>query len=241
MMYHGAINLTDICTKSEMNEAKNSFGFGYTDEEGNLTHHIWLTGKGKENGPFWVWWFAYQNYEQMLELFALLKSFGDQIKLVSMVEPYNIQVQDLLSKPFFYRGISEKSKYENKIKASSWWQFRILDMEKCLKKTHLSCEEFKFNLEVTDTIKDFLSKDSQWKGIGGKYVITLGENSKAEKGMDNSLPTMKASIGAFSRLWLGIRNATSLSVTDDLKATPKLLKKLDSCLRFPKPGYDWDF
>jgi len=241
MKHHGAINLTEICTRAEMEESKNSFGFGYTDEKGNLTHHMWLTGKGKENGPYWVWWFSYQNYDQMLELFALLQSFGDQIKLVSMIEPNDIQVQDLLSQPFFYRTITAKSKYENKIKASSWWQFRILNIEKCLEKTHLSCDNFRFNLELSDPIKDYLPKESKWKGIEGRYIISIGENSSSKIGVDESLLTLKATVGAFSRLWLGIRSATSLSVTDNLKAPRELLKKLDKCFRLPKPCYDWDF
>ena len=43
---------------------------------------------------------AYQTGEQFLELMALLRSLGDQVRLVRMNEPPGIQLQDLMIQPF---------------------------------------------------------------------------------------------------------------------------------------------
>jgi NAD(P)-dependent dehydrogenase (short-subunit alcohol dehydrogenase family) len=53
--------------------------------------------------------------------------------------------------------------------------------------------------------------------------------------------TATASVGAFSRLWLGVRSATSLSWTDEFSGSPDLLAKLDHILCLPSPASDWDY
>ena len=70
---------------------------------------------------------------------------------------------------------------------------------------------------------------------------TLGPASSAEPGVDAGRPTLTASAGAFTRLWLGVRPATRLTVTDALAGPPELLEKLDYALRLPDPKPDWDF
>ena len=82
---------------------------------------------------------------------------------------------------------------------------------------------------------------SEWKGAGGEYVVELGRDSGAERGRDASLSTLKASINAFSRVWLGVRPATGLAVTDDLEGPRDLLEALDDAFRLPEPVRDWDF
>jgi hypothetical protein len=72
-------------------------------------------------------------------------------------------------------------------------------------------------------------------------VIDLGRDCHAEPGRDAGLPTLEASIGAFTRLWMGVRTATGLNVTDDLTAPPALLEALDDALLLPQPQNDWDF
>ncbi|GIT39441.1 MAG: hypothetical protein Ct9H300mP8_06370 [Gammaproteobacteria bacterium] len=62
------------------------------------------------------------------------------------------------------------------------------------------------------------------KGISGDYVVTLGENSFAESGNSPNLPTLSASVGAFSRMWFGIRDASSLVLTDTLDGPMGLFK-----------------
>ena len=46
---------------------------------------------------------------------------------------------------------------------------------------------------------------------------------------------LRASIGALSRLWFGVRPATGLAVTDDLAGPPELLEALDRALVLPPP------
>jgi len=71
-------------------------------------------------------------------------------------------------------------------------------------------------------------------------VITLGPSSRVESGTDADLPTLTASVGAFTRMWLGVRPATGLAMTDDLAGPPELLRALDLTLRLPDPKLDWD-
>ncbi len=239
--HHGSCNLhAPKITEAEMKWPKKSFGFGYFDKKGEITHHVWFRAKKMEHGPYWVKWIAYQTREQFLELMALIKNLGDQVRAVAMREPADMQIQDLIDKPFKKRQITEKSEYENKMHASAYWQMRILDLEGCMEKTHLP-EEVSFNLNLIDPIETMLDEDAPWYGIAGEYVVTLGPESHAERGKKRGLSTLKASVGAFSRMWLGIRPATGLAVTDDLIGPDQLLKKLDQTLQIPTPHPDWDF
>jgi len=77
--------------------------------------------------------------------------------------------------------------------------------------------------------------------VGGEYIVSLGHDSGAEPGCDEALPTCTASVNAFTRLWLGVRSATSLSVTDDLSGPKELLEELDWAFRLPEPHPDWEF
>ncbi len=89
---HGSVSLDPVANSvAEMNWEKSCGGFGYCNDKGELTHHFWMTGIGKEHGPFNIWWQSYQNYDQFLELLALLKSFGEQIHLVTMSDPPGIR------------------------------------------------------------------------------------------------------------------------------------------------------
>lgn len=240
---HGSTNLSSpTFTKMELNYRDTSFGLGYYDDKGEkLTHHIYVNPENVEKGPYWVRWLSYNTKKEFLELMAILKSLGDQVRLVGIREPQGIQLQDLLKKPFQYRTITRKSDYENKMTATAYWQMRILDLKKCMNKTHLSGETLKFNLELHDPVEDILDDDAPWHGISGHYVIELGSPSEAVEGKRRSLPTMKATVNAFSRMWLGVQPASGLHLTDDLDAPVELLKKLDDKLRLPEPHPDWDF
>ncbi len=240
---HGALNLFPTAlSRSEMVWTTDGFGLGYYDgPSGELTHHLWLNNGAKEYGPYNVIWNSYQTYEQFLELLALLKSLGDQVRLVKMREPQGIQLQDFLKQPFRFRTLTEKAEYENVMKATAYWQMRINDLPACLAKTRLRGEKLRFNLHLTDPIARYFDEDAPWRGVGGEYRVTLGPESAAEPGTDSALPTLIASINAFTRLWLGVRPATGLAVSDDLAGPPELLEALDwaLCLPAPKPG--WDF
>ncbi len=158
-----------------------------------------------------------------------------------MLELGEVQLQDLLKQPFRQRRTTAKSEHENSSRSMAYWQLRILNLEACLAKTHLNAPEVCFNLKLTDPVEDFLDDGGNWRGIGGDYVVTLGAESSAEPGERSGLDTLEASVNAFSRLWFGIRPASSLAITDDLKAPESLLNDLDDTLRLPKAHLGWNF
>ena len=240
---HGACNLGPLYTKAQLIWGDNPFGLGYCHgPNGELTHFLWLKAKSGAvtNGPYRVEIMAYQTGEQFLELMALLKSLGDQVRLVKMTEPPGIQLQDLMSQPFKQQDMTRNSPYPTGIHAAAWWQRRICDLPGCLAKTHLR-ESVRFNLKLSDPIAAHIDEDAPWRGIAGDYVVTLGPSSGAEKGTDAALPTLTATAGSFTRLWLGARPASGLAVTDELAGPQELIDRLDSVLLLPKPDPDWDF
>ncbi|MEL6253945.1 MAG: hypothetical protein AAFR87_18190 [Bacteroidota bacterium] len=239
---HGSVNLIPpIITRAELGWTDGGFGLGYFDgEENNLSHFLWLSGE-KEHGPYEVKMLIYRKHDQLKELLALLKSLGDQIQLVSIFEPVEIQVQDLIKQPFKGRMQSRRSPYEQKHVSEAFWQLRICNLVNCISKTHLVGEPLTFNLELDDPIEKKLDDSHSWKGISGKYVIHLGPKSKIEKGTRKNLPHLKSSVGAFSRMWLGVRPASGLAVTDDLEGPADLLLDLDRLIRLPKAQLGWEF
>ncbi len=241
---HGSVSLTaPLNTRLQLRTIKNDFGLGYFDgPEGELTHHLWMVGADKESGPYRVWWMAYETYDQLLELLALIRSLGDQIRLVELPEPAEIQLQDFLKQPFRFRTLTQKSPYANEVRGVANWQVRINDLAGCLAQTHLpGSAVVRFNLALSDPIARRLDADAPWRGIAGDYVVTLGPASRAEPGSDARLPTLRASVNAFTRLWLGVRSATGLSVSDELDAPPALLQRLDRRLRLPPARLEWSF
>ena len=242
LMKHGNCSLTPPeITRSEMMWTQKGFGLGYYDgPDGTLSHHIWCKAR-EEHGPYTVNWFSYQSYDQLMELLALIKQWGDQVHLVNMDEPSGLQMQDLINQPFRHRNISRQSKYENKMTALAYWQIRMLDIQGCLAHTHLHSGDLIFNLKLDDPIASYLDEDAEWKGLSGDYIISLGKTSSAQRGINDALPTLTASVGAFTRLWMGILPATSLSLTDDLSGPIELLENLDWLLRLPIPHFGWDY
>jgi hypothetical protein len=241
---HGSCSLhPPEITRAEMTQAKNGFGFGYGEGSAEqLTHCFWCSTKEPEFGPYHIHWMAYRTWDQFLELMALFRTLGDQVRLVRMREPPGLQFQDLLDKPFQRRRVSEGGRFETGIRALAYWQMRICDLEGCLAHTGLKAAEVRFNLQLSDPIGPYLGQDAPWRGIGGDYVVTLGRSSGAETGRHDTLPTLKASVGAFTRLWLGVRSASSLAATDALSGPQELLQDLDEkLLCLPEPRWDWDF
>lgn len=239
---HGEINLQPAAaTRSEMLCQKKGFGLGYHDgPDGALSHYVWCDDRGGEHGPYAVHWLVYQTREQFWELVGLLKSLGDQVHWIEMLEPPGIQLQDLLEQPFKQQRITRRATHPARSGSVAWWQMRICDLPACLAHTHLCQGSLTFNLCLVDPIERYLDKGAPWRGIGGKYMVSLGPCSRAERGRQGSLPTMKASVNAFTRLWLGVRPASSLAVTDDLHAPEALLRELDRVLCLPQPHVGWE-
>ena len=240
---HGGVNLAtaERLERTEMMPEGDWFGLGYEDGPGGaLSHFFWGEAKG-EHGPYRVSMMAWQNDEQLFELLSTIAALGDQISTVELEEPPEIQLQDLLRQPFRNRGLTERSRHESYQSADAWWQLRMLDVAKCLEGTRLDAETVRFNLALTDPVEGFLGGRQGWRGTAGDYTVTLGESSAAEPGHAPGLPTLNASVGAFSRMWMGVRPASSLTLTDDLAADDALLRSLDRVLRLPSPFVGWDF
>lgn len=239
---HGSVNVdSPETTHAEMEGDKKAFGLGYFDgTNGELTHHLWIHPENTGSGPYHIKWMSWQTGDQLLELLAILKSLGDQVRLVKTDEPPGIQLQDLLRTPLKNRDVSKASRFEVVQHAVAYWQVRILDLPGCLARTHLPCADLRFNLRLDDPIESLLDEAAPWHGIGGDYIVTLGPDSSAIPGEKLSLPALKASAGAFSRMWLGVRPATGLAITDALSGPPDLLRDLDRALLLPQPHLGWD-
>jgi len=240
---HGACNIhPPQFTRAEMLGTEKGFGLGYCDgPQRELTHHLWCDVREPEHGPYHVQSLAFRTREQFLELMALIKSLGDQVHLVEMREPAGMQLQDLLDRPFRRRRATQRTRLENSLHASAYWQLRICDLPACLARTHLRAADVCFNLRLSDPIESLLQADSAWRGVAGDYVVTLGGSSGAQQGLDPSLPTLTASVGAFTRMWMGVQPASGLAVTDELAGPQALLEALAWALRLPDPRPDWDF
>lgn len=243
MRRHGAVSvLSPVSTRGGMRSPKNPLGLGYCDgPDGSLSHAFWGAAENVEHGPYFIYWLAYHTPEQFLELLALLKSLGDQVRLVRMVEPPGVQVQDLMRKPNKQRGITEKGPFEAGIRASAWWQVRICDLAGCLARTHLKEGPLRLNLRLSDPITKYLPEDAPWRGVAGDYVVTLGRDSAAERGSDPALPSLATTVNTFTRLWIGVGPASGLAMTGELSAPPELLAALDRVLALPRPAPDWRF
>ena len=235
---HGGVNLDHSnITRAAMGEADNGFGLGYRAGE-RITHHFWAEAKG-ESGPYQVWWLAYESTDQLLELLSLLHNLADQVQHVWLLEPPQIQFQDLLEWPFRHREHSRRAEHEHRMWSDASYQVRILDLPACIAAMEARIE-LAFNLELHDPVARFLPEDG-WRGTTGAYRVRLGACSSAEPGNDPDLPTLRASVGAFSRVWLGARPAVSVAITDDLSGPPELLAALDTALALPVPHFNWGF
>ena len=250
---HGGCVLSDpLLMKGELGLMPDGFGLGY-ETDGTLTHLLWFSARNVDHGPYSVRMFAYRDGGQLLELLGLLKSLADQVSLVELPEPPDIQLEGLLEAPFRNRRNTRKSDFSASHQAHGWWQLRMLDVAACVERRHWPGDEVRFNLKLTDPVSGYL-EDGAWTGCGGDYCISIGPGSFAEAGRREDLPTLQASVGAFSRLWFGVAPASSLAITDDFHveyangrgglpntASADFLERLDEALCMPQPKLGWDF
>ncbi len=243
MTTHGSVIIDPPgFTAGEIQFVENGFGLGYRDETGVVTHHLWFEAKDMEHGPLTVSWMAYRSYAELLELLAVVASLGDQYAAVKMQEPPGIQLQDLLHRPFRSLMISRRSTFETGITAHPYWQVRICDLVRCLSLVRTSGDKVRFNLRLEDPIADLLPPDAEWRGVGGEYRVRLaGDGASVETGADPAVPTIEASVAAFTRWWLGVLPAAGLAATDRFVAPDDLVETLDRTIRLPLPRTVWDF
>ena len=75
----------------------------------------------------------------------------------------------------------------------------------------------------------------------GRYVVTLGRSSGCEPGSADGLPTLRSSVGPFSRMLWGVRPASVLANSTELDGPADLLAALDRVIHLPPPVAGWDF
>ncbi len=240
LSHGGVVYEPAFVSQAEMSWTENPRGLGYRDESGDLTHFLW--GElDDENGPFKITAYAYRDRTQLLELLALLKSLGDQLYLVKMMEPPHAQLQDLISQPFKRATITQGGEYAEYNEAEAYWQLRINDLPACLERTHLqNSDTLSFNLRLHDPIVEFLDEHSPWHGIVGEYSVHLGQDCAAQPGRKPGLPQLEASVNGFSRLWLGCASANAIATAGEIRSEQALLDALDDCIRLPIPRIGWE-
>ena len=243
MRLHGSVNLTSSgLTRGEMLwEQKSPAGLGYRDGSGTLTHHLWLGSCKGEHGPYWLAWMSYSDYSQLMELLGLVRSLGDQVHLLRMKQPAGFPLVSLLSKPLKRLRTSEGSRYAASVRSVCYWQLRILDLQRCMEATSIPWGEAAFNLTLSDPVEGFLDEDAGWKGEAGEWTVRLGAVSSAARGHSSGLPLMRASVNAFSRLWIGSASPRALAAFGEISAPEDLLDRLQKMLLLPQPFPDWDF
>jgi hypothetical protein len=243
---HGSIVIDDPrWTRQELLRRESIIALGFEDpENGAITHQLCAIPQGGTSGAWHVLWFTYSTPRQMRELMALLASMADQLKLIRLIEPAGLQIQSLVRRPFRRRGLSVGSQLEAASRVFAWWQARILDLEACVAATRLTgSESLTFGLVLSDPVGEYLcaATRARWPGVAGEWTVTLGPESRAERGVSGGLPLLKTSVGTFTRLWLGSARAADLAfLAPDLEAPPDLLARLDDVLRLPPPRPDWD-
>ncbi len=239
LKHHGAVVLNPpIIMKGELGWHDNGFGLGYYEGK-TLTHFFWGEAKD-EHGPYEISFMAYRSIDELKELLALIKSLGDQVSSFVLQEPAHLQLQTLLKQPFRNRRNTARSTFENVHRSAAWWQVRLLDVPACLDRFSWPGEAFEFNLALTDPVAAFLDGDG-WNGVGGEYVVRIGERSGAQSGARTGLPTLSASINTFSRLFFGIASATEQIAVEDFDAPPELVRQLDAAFCLPRMTTSWDF
>lgn len=220
---------------------KNQFGYGFRDEAtGELTHYMWCRATDRGMGPYQAT-LVYSVFDQLLELLGVIKSLGDQVRLFRVFEPPGIQFQDLISRPFLRVSMSKDSQFQTGIRCFAASQVRICDLAACIRATRIESSPVSFNLQLEDPIAEYLGDYRGWRGVAGSYTITFGPESTVQSGHAPGCHTLTASVGAFTRLWLNVQNASSLAVTDRLDAPARLLQSLDRALNFSRPTWDWRF
>ncbi len=240
LRWHGACSLVGSgATRCEMLWEKTQFGLGFFGDDGSLTHCMVLKPKG-EHGPYTLEWMAYETPSQFIELLSVLKSLGDQIHGVFMCEPAHVQLQDLLETPFATLRSRAGGDFDMKPRSNAWEQARILDLRSCIEAVRLPGNTVRFNLELTDPIDRWLPDDATWRGLSGSYEVSLGPESSIAPAADAALPTLTASVGAFTRLWVGACRGASLSISDQFACEPQLCDALDDVMRLPRPVTDWN-
>lgn len=213
------------------------FALGWRADDGRLTHALFGSMKD-EHGPYEIELLAYEELPQLLDLLGWIRVLGDQVNQVVIGwEPVEVQLQDLIGEPVRQRRVARLAGGSDALhQAIAVQQDRILDLRACIAAVHTPVR-----VEFVLRVRDPLEHLGGWPGIGGDYTVRLGPSSSVDDGIADGLPVLEASVGAFTRLWFGVRPASGLAVTDDLAGPTDLLAALDRSLRLPTPQAGWSY
>lgn len=239
---HGSLNLDLSFTgRTALVPVADPIILGYDDgPNGGLSHYVVLgNAPNPDLGPYEIWFMVWETDKQFQELIAVLAGQGDQILKMSIIQPPGIQWQDLLTMPIRQFESTRGSRFAGGITALGDRQLRILDLGACVGAVVHDGAPLSFNLALSDPIERYLPDDAPWRGVAGQYVVHLGEASSVVRDTDHALPTLQASIGAFTRMWFGVRPASGLMLTDELDGPPELIAALDKAFSLPEPQFDW--
>ncbi len=234
----GCVLETAGLIKAELGFSDDGFGLGYY-EGADLTHFFWAEPRG-EFGPYRIHFLAYRNTGQLMELLAVMRSLGDQVSSIIMIEPPELQLQDLLKQPFRTRRNTKASVHANQHRSIAYWQARALDVDACVAARRWPGPQVDFNLVLTDPLSELLAGEP-WSGVAGDYVVRVGADSSARRGAAAGLPVLEAGVGAFTRLLLGVAGASALALSDELSGPVDLLARLDEAFCLPAARTTWDF
>lgn len=236
---HGAVCLEPPqLVTLELALIEHPFGLGFRDDDGRLTHAV-LGARLDEYGPYRVDWMVYERPPQVLELLGLLKGLGDQVATVEVPEPPELQLQDLIREPMRQRRAAAQAGRHGPVHgAHAWRQWRIMDLHAVVAATPTSGASVTFGLRLTDPLAD---RGGPWPGLGGEFTLHLSDTPDVAEGIRPDVHVLEASVGALTRLVLGVRSASSLALTDDFSAPAPLRDALDRAIRLPPLAPGWDF
>ncbi len=246
---HGGVALTSPgAVVAEWAWLSEPIGIGLRADDGRLTGALLADG-ADEHGPYEVKLLAYEAARDLLDLLGVLRSLGDQVRLVRFsFEPAEVHVQDLVSRPIRQRIAGRMAGgRHHPLSAVAWWQTRIVDLPACIAATPAVAEPVTLDLVLDDPVAVEAARcDGRWTGIGGAWRIELAPTSTAvriddERVGDDARPVLRADVNALSRWWSGSRTATSLALTDRFEAPPALLDDLDRAVRLPPPRPGLEF
>ena len=249
---NGGVTLHSTDTfRAELQFVHNGFGLGFRDAQATLTHFLWFDAENVERGPYRVAMIAYQNTQQLMELMGLIRSLGDQIYSVTMMEPRELQLQQVLNRPLRVSHVTKGGRYPQIVQSTAWWQVRILDVCGCLQtlsgRLPDGVDNFRFSMEVVDPIHKIFERfglADGWQGESGCYQVHVEngrplEVHRLEAHVDE--PHLRCSVNALSRMVWSVMPASSLALTDELGADPETLAVCDELFAGARPVTGLDF
>ena len=116
-----------------------------------------------------------------------------------------------------------------------------ITVEKIFQSVEYKIKSIDHNCYKLNDIESYLEDNSEWNGVGGDWIVCLGEESSAMEGRDDSLPSASAMVNDLSRLWFGSASAEAVALTGNFKASSDLIAQINTIVQLPAPIADWDF